>query len=96
MKKTTLVVFALAALKTALVAAAVGALAGCSDPSDSNVASCARKHGFTDVRVEGWAPFVCGEDDTFATTFTATNARGERVEGVACTSLVTKGCTIRF
>ena len=51
--------------------------------------------GFTDVTITGWNPLACGEDDTYATGFTAINPQGKVVEGTVCSG-VFKGATIRF
>jgi len=54
-----------------------------------------RKAGYTDIKVGGWAPFSCSEDDVFKTKFTATNPTGQTVEGVVCAGWF-KGGTIRL
>lgn len=76
------------------VLALVIACAGCSNASDARRALTAA--GFTDIETHGYAFFACGEDDTFATKFTATNPRGDRVEGAVCSSLLFKDATIRY
>lgn len=69
-------------------------LAGCYNTSDAEKA--ARAHGFSDVKVHGHGWFACAKDDFYATKFTATNARGEKVEGVVCSGLFFKNSTVRF
>lgn len=68
-------------------------LSGCSDEREAK--RCLEAAGYTKINTTGWAPLSCSEDDTFSTGFTAINARGDRVEGVVCSSLVLKGCTVR-
>lgn len=51
---------------------------------------------FADIQVGGFAPFMCGKGDTFATKFTAKNAHGKTVTGAVCSSWLTKGATVRF
>jgi hypothetical protein len=54
-----------------------------------------RRAGYNSVEVGGYAWFACGEDDMFATRFSATNGNGARVEGVVCCGAI-KNCTIRW
>jgi hypothetical protein len=51
--------------------------------------------GFTEIDVGGWRPWSCGDGETFATAFAATNAAGDRVEGVVCCAS-RASCTVRF
>lgn len=78
---------------TALLCTVATIIAACSDPEAASEAL--HKAGFTDLNIGGYAPFLCGEDDAFTTTFSATNPNGERVEGVVCSGWF-KGATIRF
>ena len=51
--------------------------------------------GYSEIHLEGYAPFVCSEDDMYHTKFTALNPSGSRnVKGVVCCGYL-KGCTIR-
>lgn len=68
-------------------------LIGCSSSNDATKALNAQ--GFTSIQTHGRAFFVCSEDDTFATKFTAKNAKGETVTGAVCSGWL-KGSTIRF
>lgn len=68
-------------------------LTACSSPNDANKALKAQ--GFTAIEAHGRAFFACSEDDTFATKFTATNPKGERVAGTVCSGWL-KGATIRY
>ena len=69
-------------------------LASCYAPNDSREAL--QKSGYRNIQIDGWAPFNCGDNDTFSTGFTATNSNGERVSGTVCCGLIFKGCTVRF
>ena len=58
------------------------ALAACSDPNGAREA--AEAYGLRDVQIGGYAWIGCARDDDQHTKFTATNANGQRVEGVVC------------
>ena len=52
--------------------------------------------GYTEVKVEGWDVWACGEGDWSSTKFVALNPTGTRnVRGVVCCGLFLKSCTIR-
>ncbi|MCG7219518.1 hypothetical protein [Acinetobacter sp. AG3] len=68
-------------------------ISGCSSSTDAEKALKAA--GYTDIQTHGRAFFSCSEDDTFATKFSATNSKGERISGAVCSSWL-KGSTIRF
>jgi len=68
-------------------------LIGCTDEAGTRRAL--EGEGFTDISVNGYDAWSCGKDDTYATKFTATNARGKVVSGVVCCGDF-KGCTVRF
>lgn len=68
-------------------------LIGCID--ETNTRRTLEAEGFTDVSVDGYAVWLCGKDDTYATKFTATNSRGKVVSGAVCCGGF-KGCTVRF
>lgn len=69
------------------------AVSSCAAPDASTEAL--RKQGFHDVEITGWSPLGCGEKDAFSTGFRATNASGERVDGVVCCGVL-KLCTVRW
>ena len=53
--------------------------------------------GFTHIETGGYAFFMCSEDDTLKTQFTATAPDSDRrVSGAVCCGMLAKGCTIRF
>ena len=56
-------------------------VAGCTDPVGAKEAVEAM--GLHDVTTGGFT-YGCGQDDTYATSFEATNANGDRVRGVVC------------
>lgn len=81
---------------------AVGAilliLAGCSDKNGATKAL--DDQGFTEIVTTGRPGFLfwfsgCGENDFYATGFTAKNARGKTVQGVVCSGFWFKGNTVR-
>lgn len=67
-------------------------LAGCTAPNWAKQAL--DDAGYDEVKLTGYKPFRCGEDDLTATGFEATNIRGKRVSGVVCCGAL-KDCTIR-
>lgn len=69
-------------------------LFSCTAPQKSERAL--QKAGFTKIKITGYKPFSCSEDDQFSTGFEANNSNNERVEGVVCCGLYAKNCTIRF
>lgn len=82
-------------MKRILLAAIVAlVLTSCSDPATAIKALEAM--GFTDIQTHGYAPFMCGKDDTFATKFTARNPQGRSVSGAVCNGWLLKGATVRF
>jgi hypothetical protein len=52
-----------------------------------------RDAGYNEITITGWKPLTCSDSDQFATGFTATNPRGDKVSGTVCCGLVT--CRIR-
>lgn len=72
----------------------IGFVSACTNPTDAERAL--RSAGYSDIQIDGYAWFSCGEDDFYHTKFTATNPVGERVSGVVCSGLVFKDATIRF
>jgi hypothetical protein len=79
-------------MKTIAILFAAIALSGCSSANDANKALVGA--GYTQIQTHGYSFFGCGQDDTFATKFTAKGPSGVQVEGVVCSSF-TKGSTIR-
>lgn len=69
-------------------------LAGCTDGSTARHALDSA--GYTDIRTYGYDWFACGQDDFFATRFSAKNPAGKTVSGVVCSGLFFKSATIRF
>lgn len=69
-------------------------LTGCTD-AESTI-DTVQKQGFTNVVVDGYSPFSCGNDDKMSTGFTATNPKGDVVSGVVCCGWFIKGCTVRW
>jgi hypothetical protein len=69
-------------------------MAGCT--SEGKTVNTLRSAGYTDIKAGGYDFWECGDDDTYATKFTARNPNGQMVHGTVCCGLVGKGCTIRF
>lgn len=81
-------------MKRLLIITAVAlALAGCTNPSGAREALL--DAGYTNIEIGGYDAWGCGEDDTFATKFTATGPTGRQVRGVVCAGAF-KGETIRL
>jgi hypothetical protein len=84
--------FKTAALGLAVITGA-GALQGCTD--EDGAIKAAESEGFTNIRIDGYKFFGCGDDDRFHTEFHATNAKGKEVHGVVCGGIL-KGSTVRI
>jgi hypothetical protein len=63
--------------------------------SDDGEIKALESNGFKDIKMGGWAPMSCGNDDASSKSFTATNSAGKRVNGVVCCGWF-KSCTVRF
>lgn len=71
---------------------AILALQGCTSRDETK--RTLEDYGFTNIVIGGYS-FSCGRDDSFCTSFTATNPAGRPVRGaVGCGFM--KGCTVRF
>lgn len=79
-------------MKKLLILSTTLLLTSCTAPDRSKKAL--QDAGYTDIELEGYAFFECGEGDNFHTGFTAKNAQGRQVQGTVCCGL-TKGCTVR-
>ncbi len=77
-------------LTVLLIALLVGA---CIDPAGAR--KVLHSAGYTEIKAEGYSMFVCGQDDFFATKFTAKNPAGKYASGAVCSGLLFKGGTIR-
>jgi len=51
--------------------------------------------GFYQIKITGHKFFVCSEEDTYSTGFTALTSKGSKVRGAVCCGIL-KGCTIRY
>lgn len=78
-----------------ILAAAVAALltAGCTNEKAS--IRVLESAGYTQIKMGGYGWFACGEDDIFATKFSAVGPNGHLVTGVVCAGWF-KGNTIRI
>ena len=70
------------------------ALIGCTN-HDATV-STLESSGFTEIQTGKHDFFSCGQDDFYATKFTATNPIGKKVKGTVCCGMIVKSCTVRF
>uniref|UniRef100_A0AB39AJQ4 Lipoprotein n=1 Tax=Vibrio phage P018-4 TaxID=3229728 RepID=A0AB39AJQ4_9CAUD len=68
-------------------------LSGCSDSGKAT--QTLKNQGYTNISIDGYAWFMCSEQDTFATKFYATSPNWTRVSGAVCSGLF-KGNTLRF
>ena len=79
-------------MRRALIIAAL-LLGACTDEKRSR--DTLIKLGFTDINIGDWDAFVCGDDYTYATEFTAKNPQGMKVSGTVCCGYL-KGCSVKF
>ena len=68
-------------------------LAGCTRPESA--AKALEDAGYSNINISGYASFSCGNDDTFATHFTAKGPTGRDVSGAVCEGMF-KSKTIRL
>lgn len=81
-------------IRNLLIVGLVACFAGaCTAPDRS--AETLKKAGYTDIKITGYEPWACGEDDDFHTGFLARNPNGDWVDGVVCCGIM-KRCTIRL
>lgn len=78
----------------AVVALCIFAPKVCTRPDDAR--RVLHQHGFSDVTITGWRPFMAGKDDSISTGFEATAPNGSRVSGAVTGGFILKGSTIRF
>jgi hypothetical protein len=81
----------------AIIAATALTLGGCGmDMLQSDRATeILQLEGYTNIEITGYNPVVCSDDDLYKTTFTATNAAGNAINGVVCMGVM-KGATVRI
>ena len=68
-------------------------VSACTD--DDRTLRVLREQGYTDIKVTGYAAFMCSDSDTFSTGFTAKTASGAPVRGAVCSGWL-KGATVRL
>lgn len=68
-------------------------LIGLSDPKGA--AKVLKDQGYTEVEIEGYTFFGCGEGDVFRTSFSGKTIAGISVSGTVCKGFF-KGATIRI
>lgn len=69
-------------------------LSACTDPPTAERAL--DDMGMKNIHVGGYSWFGCGQDDWYATKFTAINQNGKYVAGVVCNGIWFKNSTVRF
>jgi hypothetical protein len=77
-----------------LLIIAIAMLANCTNPDGAN--RVLYKNGYTDIVITGYQWGMCGQDDTYATGFTAKSPAGIQVKGCVCQGMFFMGSTIRF
>lgn len=81
-------------MRILLLVTALLCVGGCTDEGAAREALASQ--GFTDIRITGWSPMTCAEEDFSSTGFVAKNARGIEVKGVVCCGMLFKSCTVRW
>jgi hypothetical protein len=69
-------------------------LAACTSPDKAH--KTLEAQGYTNIKILGYAPMSCADDDSTCTKFEATALSGRRVRGAVGCGYVFKGCTIRL
>ena len=68
-------------------------------PAGDSARETLESAGYEDIELGTPHRYQCGKSDEFSNSFTATNPRGKRVEGIVCcgwsAGCVGKACTIR-
>lgn len=81
-------------MKKLMLAAIIAlSLTACTQPDSAKKAL--EQSGYTDVKMDGYAVFGCGKDDSFHDKFVAKGPTGQVVSGVVCGGFL-KGKTIRI
>ena len=80
-------------MKKVILLATVLVFTGCTQPEKAE--KLLKQHGFSEVEITGWKPFIASKGEVFSTGFRAKAQNGETVEG-AVTGGILKGSTIRF
>jgi len=63
---------------------------------DYNAKRVLETQGYTNIELTGYDYFGCSDDDFYSTGFKAKSINGNNVEGVFCSSVLSKGGTIRL
>lgn len=79
-------------MKIAIIALLL-VLTGCTRPDEAR--RVLDSNGYTNIQIGGFAAWMCGRDDSFATKFVAKSPNGKTVSGAVC-SAWGRGATIRF
>lgn len=81
-------------MRRIIAIACLSLLAGCG-VNEAKGKRILESQGLRDVVIGGFAFWGCGNDDEFASNFTAKDSKGQDVSGVVCGGWL-KGYTVRF
>ncbi|EON11938.1 hypothetical protein [Pandoraea sp. SD6-2] len=81
-------------MRLVALAALLALLSACTDSDTARRALTGA--GYTDIHIDGYSFYGCGDNDDFSTAFTATGPTGVQVTGAVCSSFLTKAATIRI
>ncbi|EON13430.1 hypothetical protein [Pandoraea sp. SD6-2] len=81
-------------MRLVALAALLALLSACTDSDTARRALVGA--GYTDVHIDGYSFYGCGDNDDYSTAFTARGPTGVLVSGAVCSSFLTKAATIRF
>lgn len=72
----------------------VASLAACTQPQKAT--RILEDAGYTNIHMNGYGFWACGQDDQYSDAFTATGPTGRPVSGVVCAGFLFKSSTIRL
>ncbi|VVE90780.1 hypothetical protein [Pandoraea bronchicola] len=81
-------------MRLVALAALLALLSACTDPDAARRAL--EGAGYTNIHIDGYSFFGCGDNDDYSTAFTATGPSGVPVAGAVCSGFLTKAATIRI
>jgi hypothetical protein len=81
-------------MKKLIAIACLSFLAGCG-VNEVKAKRILESQGLSSVAVGGYSIWGCGNEDTFKSSFTAKDSKGQDVSGVVCGGWL-KGYTVRF
>ncbi|MDM8356646.1 hypothetical protein [Pandoraea communis] len=81
-------------MRLVALAALLALLAACTDSDTARRAL--HGAGYTDIRIDGYSFYGCGDNDDYSTAFTAKGPTGVPVSGAVCSGFLSKSATIRL